>query len=77
MPLTNVRKELTGKSIVIRLNNGSDEKGAPMYVNKTFSSISQAASNADLLNTANIIVSLQNKSLGSVLVQDKSMLLIG
>lgn len=77
MPITNVRKEQMNRAVIIRLANGSDDKGNALYVNKTLSNIDEAATNADLLNTANVLVSLQNKSLDEVLVQDKSVLLIG
>ena len=75
MPITTVHKEELGRSLVLPLDNGIDEKGKQLSVSKTFSSIREAAADADVLNSANVLASLQDRSLMEVIVQQRSVLL--
>ena len=75
MPITNVQKVISGKSLTLKMENGFDEKGTPLFVSKTFSNIQEAASDANVLNSANVLGSLQNKVLVEVSVQDKNVLI--
>lgn len=77
MPLTNVSRHQIGKSITLKMENGSDEKGNSLYVNKTFSSIKKSATDNDIMNTAIVLEELQNKPVQDVIVQDRHILLIG
>lgn len=75
MPITTVQRGILGKSMILKMDNGIDEKGNALYVSKTFSNVREGATDADVLNSANILAGLQNKGLSEVIVQDRSILL--
>lgn len=75
MPIVSVTKSPLGKSFTLKLEDGLNEKGEVVYVNKTFSNVYEDALDNNILNTANILASLQSKVLDQVSVQEKYALL--
>ena len=75
MPITDVERTTSGKSLVLRLENGVNEKGDLLIASKTFSNVREGASDADILNSANTLASLQNKDVAQVIVQEKVVLI--
>lgn len=75
MPIVDVIRAELGKTLTLQLDNGVNEKGESLQVNKSFSNIRQRATDIDLLNSANILGSLQDKQLIGVVVIEKSTLL--
>ena len=74
MPITTVERTASGKSLILSLENGVNEKGDLLLASKTFSNVREEATDADILNSANILASLQNKNLAQVIVQEKVVL---
>lgn len=75
MPIINVNKLEIGRSLVLTLDNGIDPKGKQLTASRTYSNIREKAPEADILNSANVIVSLQDKDVLEVIVQERSLLL--
>lgn len=75
MPISSVSKAILGRSFTLKLDHGIDEKGKNIYKNKSFSNVSDDASDADILNTANALADLQDKVLAEVSLQEKNVLI--
>lgn len=75
MPITNVSRTQLGKSLILSLDDGVDNQGKSKFVSKTFSNVNTKASDADVLNSAVILASLQSRDLAEVIVQERNVLL--
>lgn len=75
MPIVDVTRAKMGRTLTLQSENGVNEKGETVYTNKSFSNIRNSATDADILNAANILGSLQDKELAGVVVTEKSILL--
>lgn len=75
MPILDVTRVEMGKTLTLQTDNGVNEKGESIFTNKSFSNIRNKATDADILNSANILGSLQEKELVGVMVTEKSILL--
>ncbi len=75
MPISSVHKTIQGRSFTLRLDHGIDERGKNIYKSKSFSNLSDDASDASILNVANALASLQEHLLAEVNMTVKNVLL--
>lgn len=75
MPIVDVTRAEMGKTLTLQIDNGVNEKGEAIHTNKSFSNIRNRATDADILNAANTLGSLQEKELVGIVVTEKSILL--
>lgn len=75
MPILDATRSDMGKTITLQTDNGVNEKGESIYTNKSFSNIRSQATDADILNSANILGSLQEKELVGVILTEKNILM--
>ena len=62
------------KSISLILDNGVNEKGEALTVSKSFSNIRNSATDADILNSGNILGSLIDKPLEEIQLVERTIL---
>lgn len=75
MPISEVYKTISGRSFTLKLDHGIDIHGKNIYKSKTFSNVKDSASDANILNSANALASLQEKVLAEVSLQERNVLL--
>lgn len=75
MPISEVYKTISARSFTLKLDHGIDERGKNIYKNKSFSNVRDDASDANILNAANVLASLQDKVLAEVSMQERNVLI--
>ena len=74
MPILDAIRTSSTKSITLLLDNGVNEKGEALTVSKSFSNIREDATDADILNSGNILGSLMEKELEEIQLVERTML---
>lgn len=75
MPITEIYKTISSRSVTLKLDHGTDDHGKNIYKTKTFSNVKDDASDANILNAANALASLQEKVLAEVSLQERNVLI--
>ena len=74
MPILDAIRTSSTKSIILLLDNGVNEKGEAITTSKSFSNIRQEATDADILNSGNILGSLMEKGLEEIQLVERTIL---
>lgn len=75
MPILDAIRTSSNKSMTLVLDNGVNEKGEAITLSKSFSNIRDEATDADILNSGNILGSLMEKEIEEVQLVERTILI--